>query len=95
VLLLGTMSATLPALFDTDTRYAGFSVGYNISTSLFGGTAPAILAALVTSTGNNAMPGIYIAVASLISLGAVLVLRESARKPLPGASGVAVQQAAA
>jgi MHS family proline/betaine transporter-like MFS transporter len=95
VLLLGTMSATLPALFDTDTRYAGFSVGYNISTSLFGGTAPAILAALVTSTGNNAMPGLYIAVASLISLGAVLLLRESARKPLPGASGVSVQPAAA
>jgi MHS family proline/betaine transporter-like MFS transporter len=91
VLLLGTMSATLPALFDTDTRYAGFSVGYNISTSLFGGTAPAILAALVTSTGNNATPGIYIAVASLISLGAVLMLKESARQPLPGASGVALR----
>lgn len=95
VLLLGTMSATLPALFDTDTRYAGFSVGYNISTSLFGGTAPAILAALVTSTGNNATPGIYIAVASLISLGAVLMLKESARQPLPGASGVALRPATA
>jgi MFS transporter, MHS family, proline/betaine transporter len=49
----------------------------------------------VPSTGNNAMPGIYIAVASFVSLGAVLVLRESARRPLPGASGVAVQPAVA
>lgn len=56
VMLLGTMSATLPALFDTDVRYGGFSIGYNISTSLFGGTAPAILAFVVTSTGNNAFP---------------------------------------
>ncbi|MDN5751186.1 MAG: MFS transporter [Pseudonocardia sp.] len=86
VMLLGTMSATLPALFDTDVRYGGFSIGYNISTSLFGGTAPVILAFLVTTTGNNAIPGAYVAVASLISLAAVVVVRESARKPLPGSA---------
>jgi len=84
VMLLGTMSATLPALFDTDVRYGGFSIGYNISTSIFGGTAPAILTLLVQGTGNNASPGIYVAVASLISLAAVLVVRESAGQPLPG-----------
>jgi MFS transporter, MHS family, proline/betaine transporter len=94
VLLLGTMSATLPALFDTDVRYGGFSIGYNISTSIFGGTAPAILALLVESTGNNAVPGIYVAVASLISLAAVVVVAESARKPLPGA-GASLQAATA
>jgi MFS transporter, MHS family, proline/betaine transporter len=86
VLLLGTMSATLPALFDTDVRYGGFSIGYNISTSIFGGTAPLILTALVDSTGNNSMPGIYLVVASLISLASVIVVAESARKPLPGSS---------
>ncbi len=84
VMLLGTMSATLPALFDTDVRYGGFSIGYNISTSLFGGTAPAILALLVQTTGNNASPGIYVAVASLISIVAVVAVAESAGKPLPG-----------
>lgn len=86
VMLLATMSSTLPALFDTDTRYGGFSIGYNISTSLFGGTAPAILALLVTSTGDNAIPGVYVAVAALISLIAVVKLRESARHPLPGSA---------
>jgi MFS transporter, MHS family, proline/betaine transporter len=86
VLLLGTMSATLPALFDTDVRYGGFSIGYNLSTSIFGGTAPLILTALVDSTGDNAMPGIYLAVASLVSLVAVVKLAESARRPLPMAS---------
>ena len=83
VLLLGTMSATLPALFDTDVRYGGFSIGYNISTSVFGGTAPAILALLVEGTGNNAIPGVYVAVASLISLAAVVAVAESAGRPLP------------
>lgn len=91
VMLLGTMSATLPALFDTDVRYGGFSIGYNISTSLFGGTAPAILALLVQSTGNNASPGIYLAVASLISIVAVVAVAESAGKPLP-APGTTTQK---
>jgi MHS family proline/betaine transporter-like MFS transporter len=86
VMLLGTMSATLPALFDTDVRYGGFSIGYNLSTSIFGGTAPLILTALVESTGNNAMPGLYLVVASVISMAAVIAVTESARKPLPGAS---------
>jgi MFS transporter, MHS family, proline/betaine transporter len=86
VLLLGTMSATLPALFETDVRYGGFSIGYNLSTSIFGGTAPLILTALVSSTGSNSMPGIYLAGASLISLVAVVTLAESARRPLPMAS---------
>ena len=86
VLLLGTMSATLPALFATDVRYGGFSIGYNLSTSIFGGTAPFVLETLVISTGNNAMPGIYLVVASVFSLAAVIAVTESARKPLPGTS---------
>lgn len=92
VMLLGTMSATLPALFETDTRYGGFSIGYNISTSLFGGTAPAVLALLVTSTGNNAVPGIYVAVAAAISLVAVVVLRESAGRALPGSGASVIRE---
>lgn len=92
VMLLGTMSATLPALFETDTRYGGFSIGYNISTSLFGGTAPAVLALLVTSTGNNAVPGIYVVVAAAISLVAVVVLRESAGRALPGSGASVIRE---
>lgn len=84
VLLLGTMSATLPALFDTDVRYGGFSIGYNLSTSIFGGTAPAIMSTLVVSLNSPALPGVYIAVAAVISLLGVLSIKESAGKPLPG-----------
>jgi MHS family proline/betaine transporter-like MFS transporter len=91
VLLLGTMSATLPALFPTDVRYGGFSIGYNLSTSIFGGTAPFVLETLVVSTGNNAMPGIYLVVASLISMVAVIAVAESARKPLPGTSAAVLR----
>ncbi|GAA5171313.1 MFS transporter [Pseudonocardia eucalypti] len=85
VLLLGTMSATLPALFDTDVRYGGFSIGYNLSTSLFGGTAPAIMTYLIVELDDPTLPGIYIAVASLISFFVVIKMKESAGHPLPGA----------
>jgi MHS family proline/betaine transporter-like MFS transporter len=95
VMLLGTMSATLPALFATDVRYGGFSIGYNLSTSIFGGTAPFVLETLVISTGNNAMPGIYLVVASVISMAAVIAVAESARKPLPGTSAAVLRAAPA
>ena len=39
---LSTISATFPAMFPTHVRYAGFAIAYNVSTSLFGGTAPAV-----------------------------------------------------
>ena len=37
---LATISATFPALFPTPVRFAGFAIAYNVSTSIFGGTAP-------------------------------------------------------
>lgn len=39
---LATISATFPAMFPTQVRFAGFAIAYNVSTSLFGGTAPAV-----------------------------------------------------
>ncbi|HWW25634.1 MAG TPA: DUF1275 family protein, partial [Caulobacter sp.] len=39
---LATISATFPAMFPTQVRFAGFAIAYNLSTSIFGGTAPAV-----------------------------------------------------
>jgi MFS transporter, MHS family, proline/betaine transporter len=36
---LSTISAMFPAMFPSHVRYAGFAIAYNLSTSLFGGTA--------------------------------------------------------
>jgi len=33
-------SAFIPELFDTRVRYSGASLGYNLATMIFGGTAP-------------------------------------------------------
>ncbi|WP_306324859.1 glycine betaine/L-proline transporter ProP [Streptomyces venezuelae] len=84
VCMLGTMSAALPALFPTDVRYGSLSVGYNLSTSLFGGTTPLVITALIGATGSNLMPAYYAMGAALVGVVAVACMKETAQKPLEG-----------
>ncbi|MFG2620389.1 glycine betaine/L-proline transporter ProP [Streptomyces sp. NPDC048507] len=82
--LLGTMSAALPALFPTEVRYGSLSVGYNLATSLFGGTTPLVITALIGWTGSSLMPAYYAMGAALVGLVAVACMKETARLPLDG-----------
>ncbi|WP_120771018.1 MFS transporter, partial [Mycobacterium syngnathidarum] len=63
---LATISATFPAMFPTQVRYAGFAIAYNVSTSIFGGTAPAVNDWLVNLTGENLVPAYYMMGACVI-----------------------------
>ena len=84
VCLLGTMSATLPALFPTQVRYGSLSIGYNVAVSVFGGTTPFVITALISATGNELMPAFYVMAASVVGVVAVACMRETARRPLAG-----------
>jgi MHS family proline/betaine transporter-like MFS transporter len=84
VCLLGTMSAALPALFPTQVRYGGLSIGYNVSTSLFGGTTPLVITALIDVGGSNLMPAYYATAAAIVGVIAVLCMKETAQQPLEG-----------
>ncbi|MFI6770950.1 glycine betaine/L-proline transporter ProP [Streptomyces sp. NPDC050355] len=84
VAFTSTMPATLPALFPTKVRYGSLSIGFNVSVSLFGGTTPLVVTALIGATGNKMMPAYYMMAAAVIGGIAVLLMSESARKPLPG-----------
>ncbi|MFF8829800.1 glycine betaine/L-proline transporter ProP [Streptomyces sp. NPDC015131] len=84
VCLLGTMSAALPALFPTHVRYGSLSVGYNLSASLFGGTTPLVITALISVTGSTLMPAYYAMAAALVGVIAVACMKETARQPLEG-----------
>jgi MFS transporter, MHS family, proline/betaine transporter len=85
VILLGTLPATLPALFATRVRYGGFAIAYNISTSAFGGTAPLAIAWLIATTGDHAMPAYYLMAAAAVAFIPILQIAETARAPLRGA----------
>ncbi|WP_051330224.1 MFS transporter [Niveispirillum irakense] len=79
---LATISATFPALFPTQVRFAGFAIAYNISTSLFGGTAPVIGSGLIDLTGNELMPAFYMMLACLVGLVALRFMPETAGRSL-------------
>ncbi|MFI1676579.1 MULTISPECIES: glycine betaine/L-proline transporter ProP [unclassified Streptomyces] len=93
VCFTASMPSALPALFPTKVRYGSLSIGFNISVSVFGGTTPLIVTALIGATGDKMMPAYYMMAAAVIGGIAVWYMTESARKPLPG-SPPAVETAA-
>lgn len=85
-----TLPATLPALFPTPVRYGALAIGFNISVSVFGGTAPLIAEALVSRTGNPTAPSYLLVIAGVIGAVALVFTPEVAGRRLPG-SGPAVE----
>ena len=81
---LSTISATFPAMFPTHVRFAGFAIAYNVSTSLFGGTAPAVNELLIEWTGNTLMPAFYMMAACGIGLVALYFVAETAGASIRG-----------
>ena len=84
VILLACIASTLPALFPTQVRYGAFAIGYNVSTSAFGGTTPLVVTALISATHSNLMPGWYMTAAGLIALVPSLLRPETAGESLRG-----------
>ncbi|MFD7873275.1 glycine betaine/L-proline transporter ProP [Streptomyces sp. NPDC059766] len=94
VCFTASMPAALPALFPTRVRYGSLSIGFNVSVSLFGGTTPLVVTALIGATGNMMMPAYYLMAAAVVGGVAVWYMVESAGRPLPG-SAPAVESGAA
>lgn len=81
---LATISATFPAMFPTPVRFAGFAIAYNVSTSLFGGTAPALNDWLVDKIGDPLVPAYYMMGACAVGAVALLFVVETAGTSLRG-----------
>lgn len=80
------VSASLAAgaeLFATRVRSSGYSIGYNISVAVFGGTTPYIATWLVDRTDSNVSPAFYVIVAAVVTLATVFTMRETAARPMP------------
>jgi MHS family proline/betaine transporter-like MFS transporter len=86
VCFTAAMPAALPALFPTRVRYGSLSIGFNVSVSLFGGTTPLVVTALIGATGNMMMPAYYMMAAAVVGGLAVWRMSESAGQPLPGSA---------
>ncbi|MFG3164111.1 glycine betaine/L-proline transporter ProP [Streptomyces sp. NPDC048232] len=86
VCFTASMPSALPALFPTRVRYGSLSIGFNISVSLFGGTTPLVVTALIGATGDMMMPAYYMMAAAVIGGVAVWFMSESGGRPLPGSA---------
>ncbi|HET9861473.1 MAG TPA: MFS transporter [Nocardioidaceae bacterium] len=84
VIQLSTISATFPAMFPTQVRFAGFAIAYNVSTALFGGTAPYVNERLIGITGSELVPAFYMMAACAVGAVALLFVPETARASIRG-----------
>jgi MFS transporter, MHS family, proline/betaine transporter len=81
-LYISTSVAALTELFPTRVRYGGFSIGYNISVAIFGGSAPYIAVYLIDATGSSLSPAFYVIFGAVATLLTVLTIPETARTDL-------------
>jgi MFS transporter, MHS family, proline/betaine transporter len=72
----------LVEMFSTKSRLMGLSTSFNASTGLFGGFAPFIATSLVAATGAPTSVAFFVMASAVISLVAVLMLKETAHDRL-------------
>ncbi|WP_328609216.1 MFS transporter [Amycolatopsis sp. NBC_00345] len=72
----------LAEMFPTTVRYSAYSIGFNISTVIFGGSAPLVMTALIKSTGSSLVPAFASILTALITLVSIAFLRETKGQPL-------------
>jgi MFS transporter, MHS family, citrate/tricarballylate:H+ symporter len=70
----GAMFVYLTEIMPRHVRTAGFSVAFSLATAIFGGFTPAICTYLIERTGNRAVPGLWLSLAALMALVAVVQL---------------------
>src|SRR3546814_10632756 len=81
---LATISATFPAMFSTPVRFAGLAIAYNVSTSLFGGLAPAFNSWMIGLTGDVLVPDYVMMASCLIGMAALPFVIQTAGPQLRG-----------
>ncbi|GAA1349447.1 MFS transporter [Falsarthrobacter nasiphocae] len=81
-LTYGPQAAFYAELFPASIRFSGVSIAYAIGAIVGGAFAPTIAAALVQKTGTTTSVAIYLAVITLVSLGATLMLKDRQGIPL-------------
>ena len=84
----GVMASSLPAMFPTNIRYSALASAFNISI-LIAGLTPTIIAWLVEASNNLYMPAYYLMVVAIIGLITGICMKETANKPLIGATPAA------
>jgi MHS family proline/betaine transporter-like MFS transporter len=75
--VVGVAPSALSEVFPTHIRSTGMSLAYNISTTVFGGFAPAALTWLGTTSLGYSAPAWYVSIAAVIALFAIFKMSDN------------------
>ncbi|WGT49321.1 MFS transporter [Thioclava nitratireducens] len=79
---LGSGPALFAEMFPERDRLSGYSVAFNIGLGIFGGLTPMIATSLIAATGLVTTPALYMLVAGLIAVVALVFTPDRSRAPL-------------
>lgn len=88
----GAMVVYLAEVMPAEVRATGFSLAYSLATALFGGFTPAVCSYLIHSTGDKAMPGVWLTLAAVCGLIGTMIIKRLIRQYQAKQSGVPVAQ---
>lgn len=72
----------LTEMFPTTVRYSAYSIGFSLSTILFGGSAPLIMTEIIKATGSSMVPAFAAIITAAITLVSLVFVRETRGLPL-------------
>jgi len=75
-LTYGPQAALYSELFPASIRFSGVAISYALGAIIGGAFAPMIATALVQATGTTVSVSVYLLIVAVVSLGAVLAIRE-------------------
>ncbi len=81
-LFSGPGPAAIAEIFPTRGRSTWMSASYALAVAIFGGFAPYIATWLIANTGNPMSPALYVIAAAVISFLTIMMLPETAKRPL-------------
>lgn len=82
-LMNGTFASLLADLFPTRVRFTGVALVFNVSFTIFSGTAPLVATSLIGATGSTTAPAYLMAGCALVTAAAVMGLGRSGGHVMP------------
>ncbi len=77
-----SIHTVLTEMFPTTVRYSAYSIGFSISTIIFGGSAPLVMTELIKLTHSTMIPAFASIIAAVITLIALIFVKETKGLPL-------------
>lgn len=69
-------------MFPTSVRYSAYSIGFSLSTIIFGGSAPLVMTEIIKTTHDSMVPAYAAVITSIITLVAISFVKETKGQPL-------------